>query len=83
MVSTPEEDTDVSPSLRKTPTTVLKKVLGNQCVYSPTYLMLKTEQQNGVLELQNQNANKLKLVIACGPIKKTKKAFKNQLLYQT
>ena len=68
MVSTPEESTYVIPSLRKTPTTINIQVLGNHYVYSPTYLMLKLKQQNFVLELQNQNAKPLNLVIACGPI---------------
>ena len=70
MVSTPEEITDVSPSLRKTSTTIKNQVLGNHCVYSPTHLMLKRKLHNVVLELQNQNREPLKLVIACGPIKK-------------
>ena len=41
MVSTPEGVTYVSPSLRITQTTVKNQVLGNHCVYSLTYLMLK------------------------------------------
>ena len=56
MVSTPEEITDSSLSLRKTPKTVKNQVLVNHCVYSPKYLMLKRKQQNIVLELKNQNA---------------------------
>ena len=40
MVYTTEEVTYVSPSLHITQTTV-KKVIGNHCVYSSTYLMLK------------------------------------------
>ena len=78
MVSTPEEVTDDSPSLPMTQTTVKNQVLGNHCVYSLTYLMLKIKQQNVVLDLQNKSTETLKLVIACGPIKKTKRAFKNK-----
>ena len=78
MVSTPEELTDSITSLRKTPTTVKKQVLGNHCAYSPTYLILKRKQQNIMLDLQNPNPDPLKLLIACGQIKKTKRAFKNQ-----
>ena len=51
-------------------------MLGNNCVYSPTYFMLKTNQQNVVLELQNPNAEPQKWVIACGPRKKNEKGIK-------
>ena len=37
MVLTPEEVTDDSPNAPMTSTPVLKKVLGNNFVYSPTY----------------------------------------------
>ena len=40
--------------------------------------MLKIEQKSAVLNLKNKNVDPLKLEIACGPIKKTKRAFKNQ-----
>ena len=46
-----------------------KQVLGNQCVYSPTYWMLKRKQQNVVLELHNTNSDIWKWVISCGPKK--------------
>ena len=69
MVSNPEDIIYDSPSLPMTQTTVKNQVLGNHCVFSPTYLMLKRKQQNVVLELQNQNTEPLNLVIACGPIK--------------
>ena len=48
------------------------QVLGNHCVYSPTYLMLKIKQKNVVLELKNQNSDPWKWVIYCGPRKKQK-----------
>ena len=54
MVSTPEELTDVSPSLRITLTTIKNQVLGNHCVYSPTYFMLKREMLSIILNLKNQ-----------------------------
>ena len=41
MVSTTEEVTDVSPSLRITQTTQENQVIGNFFVYSPTYLIEK------------------------------------------
>ena len=63
IVSTPEEITYEVPN----------QVLGNHCVYLPIYLMLKIKQQNVVLDLQNKNADPLKLVIACGPIKKKRR----------
>ena len=68
MVSSPEKVTDGSPSLRITQTTAKHKILGNHCIYSPTYLMLKRKQKNVVLNLKNQNVEPLKLEIACGPI---------------
>ena len=37
MVSTPQEVTYYSPNVPMTSTPVKKKVLGNHCVYSPTY----------------------------------------------
>ena len=37
MVSTPEGVTDGSPSFPMTSTPVKKQVLGNHCVFSPTY----------------------------------------------
>ena len=55
MVSTPEGVTDGSPNVTMTSTTVKNQVLGNHCIYSPTYLILKIKQQNVVSELQNQN----------------------------
>ena len=54
MVSTPEEVTDVSPSLRINQTTVKKQVLGSHCVYSPKYLMLKRELLSFVLNMKNK-----------------------------
>ena len=72
MVSTTEEVTAYSTSLRITQTTVKEKVLRNHCVYSPTYFILKREQQNVMLELQNKNSEPLKLVISCVPIKQNK-----------
>ena len=51
MVSTPEEITDDSSSLPMTKTIVKKQVLGNHCVFSPTYLMLKRKQKNVLLDL--------------------------------
>ena len=57
MVSTPEEIIYDSPSFPMTSTPVKNQVLGNHCVYSPTYLMLKRKHQNIVLELQNPNAD--------------------------
>ena len=51
VVSTPEEVTDVSPSFCITQTTVKNQVLGNYCVHSPTYLVLKLEQLSVVLNL--------------------------------
>ena len=51
MVSTPEEIIDDSPSFIMTQTKIKNQVLGNHCVFSPTYLMLKIKQQNVVLEL--------------------------------
>ena len=83
MVYTPEEIIDGSPSLPTTQKTVKNQVLGNHCIFSPTYLMLKKTQKNIVLQLQNKNTEPLKLVIACGPIKKMKRVFKNQCSYQT
>ena len=68
MVSTTEEITDDSPSFPTTQTTVKNQVLVNHCVFSPAYSMLKRKQQNVMLELQNQNTEPLKLVIACAPI---------------
>ena len=59
------------------------QVLGNHFVYSPTYWMLDQKQKNVVLWLKNLNAEPLKLVIACGPRKKTERAFKNQWADQT
>ena len=56
MVSNPEGVTNNSPNVPMTSTPVKIKVLGNHCVYSPTYMMLKRNQQNIVVELQNQNA---------------------------
>ena len=69
MVSTTEDVIYESPSLPMKSTPVKNQVPGNQCVYSPTCLMLKRKQQNVVLELQNPNADPLKWVIACEPIK--------------
>ena len=65
MVSTREEITDVSPSLLKTQPPVKNQVLGNHCVYSLIYFMLKRKYQNVVLEIQNTNAEPLKFAIAC------------------
>ena len=79
MVSTPEDVTYDSPSFPMTSTPVKNQVLGNHCVYSPTYLMLKIKQQNVVLELQNPNADPLKWVIACGPIKQNEKGVQKSL----
>ena len=56
IVSTPEEITYYSTSLPMTKTTVKIQVLGNHCVFSPTYFILKIKQQNALLDLQNQNA---------------------------
>ena len=78
MVSTPEEVTDFIPSLSITQTTVKNQVLVSHRVSSPRYLMFKKEQKSVVLNLQNQNADPSKLEIACGTIKKTKRAFKNK-----
>ena len=78
MVSTPEEVTYVSPSLHITQTTVKNQVLGNHCVYSPKYFMLKREHISFVLNLQNQNTEQLQLELACVPIKKKKREFKNK-----
>ena len=39
------------------------QVLENHCVYSPTYLMLKRELLYVVLELQNQNADPLNMLV--------------------
>ena len=54
IVYTPEEITDDSPSFTMTQTTVKNQVLGNHCVYSTTYLMLKIELLSIVLELKNK-----------------------------
>ena len=54
MISTPEEVTDFSPSFRITQTTVKNQVLGNHCVYSPTYLMLKRELLSVIPNMQNE-----------------------------
>ena len=42
-------------------------MLGNNCVYSPTYLILKRELLSDVLNLKNKNVEPLKLEISCGP----------------
>ena len=75
MVSTPEEITDESPSLPMTQNNSKNQVLGNHCVYSPPYLMVKRKQQNIVLELKNKNAEPLNLVIVCGPINQDEKGI--------
>ena len=79
MVSTPEEITDDSLIFPMTQTTFLvclwpkwqsrNQVLGNNCVYSPTYLMLKRELLFFVLELQNKYADPLNLDVSCGGIR--------------
>ena len=56
MVSTIKGVTYNSPNVPMTSNHPKNQVLGNHCVYSPTYLMLKRKQQKVVLELQNQNA---------------------------
>ena len=56
MVLAPEGVTDKISNVPMKSTTVKKQVLGNHCVFSPTYLMFKIEHQKVVLELQNQNA---------------------------
>ena len=55
MVLTPEGVKDDSPNVSMTSTPVKNQVLGNHCVYSPTYLMLKIKEGNVVLWLKNQN----------------------------
>ena len=45
------------------------QLIGNHCVFSPTYLMLKRKQQNIVLWLQNPNAKPWKWVKAFKPRK--------------
>ena len=70
MVSTIEEVTDVSPSLRITPTTAKKKsAIKSLCLFTNIFY-IKNKTETVVLELQNQNAEPLKLAIYCGPIKK-------------
>ena len=50
IVLTPEEVTYDSPNVPITSTPVKKnQVLGNRCVYSPKYYMLKRKQQNVVI----------------------------------
>ena len=70
MVSTPEEVTDVIPIFCITQTTVKNQVPGNHYVYSPTYFMLKRELLSFMPNLQNQNAEPIKLEISWVPIKK-------------
>ena len=69
MVSTPEEVTEVSPSLRITQTKIKNPSDRNSLCYSPTYLMLKEELISAVLNLQNKNSEPLKLEISCVPVK--------------
>ena len=57
MVSTTEEITYDGPILPMTSAPVKNQVLGKNCVFSLTYLMLKRKQQNVLLELQNQNTD--------------------------
>ena len=66
VVLTPEGVTDKSPNLPMTSTPVKKQVLENHCDHSRTYCMLKQKHQNVILELQNQNTEPWKWVIACG-----------------
>ena len=54
MVSTPEIVTDNSRNVPIISTPVKKKVLGNHCVYLPTYLILNQKKQNVVLWLKIQ-----------------------------
>ena len=75
IVSTTGENAFVSPSVPETPTSVKNRVLGNYCFYSPTYMMVKRKQKNVLLELQDQNAEPLKLLIACGPKQKKQKGI--------
>ena len=42
--------------------------------------MFKRKQKNVVLELQNQNTEPLKLVIACGPINKNEKGIQKSMI---
>ena len=56
MLYTPEDVTDDSTILTMKSTTVKKVSAGKSLVFSSKYLMLKRNQQNVVLELQNQNA---------------------------
>ena len=44
MVFAPEDVTDGSPSLPMMSTPVKNRVLGNHCVFSPTYFMLNMKQ---------------------------------------
>ena len=78
MVSTSEGVTYDSPNVTMTSEPVKNQVLGNCCVYSPTYFMLKRKQQHFVLELQNPNTEPRKWLISSGTGGKTKRAFKNQ-----
>ena len=47
----------------------IDQVPGNNCVYSPTYLMLRIELLSVVLEIQNKNADTLNMDVVCGQIK--------------
>ena len=75
MLLNTEEVTDDSPNMPIPSTPVKKQVLVNQCVYSPTYLMLKIKHKNFVLELKNTNVETLKWVIAFGPRKQNEKGI--------
>ena len=44
----------------------IDQVPGNNCVYSPTYLMLRIELLSVVLEIQNKNADTLNMDVVCG-----------------
>ena len=46
------------------------QVLGNHCVFSPTYWMLNQKHQNIVLELKNINIEPLKWLLSSGPRRK-------------
>ena len=80
MVSTPEEITDDSPSFPMTQTIVKKTSAKKSLCLFTNIFDVKIKQKNVVLELQNQNAEPLNLVIACGSIKQNEKDIQKSMI---
>ena len=68
ILSTTYRVTDDSPNVPMKSTPVKKNLLGNHCIYSPTYSMLNQKHQNDGLCLQNPNTKPRKLLVTCGRI---------------